>query len=84
MPNGIQEKLSSRESEVPKIIFPSGSEASVEDVPEKLTELPSYSAARALLARMKRHHGRGRTPRASFAVRLLARRCTDGGTSPQR
>jgi BlaI family transcriptional regulator, penicillinase repressor len=53
MPNGVHEKLSRREREILEIIFARGSEASVEDVREKMSDPPSYSAVRALLAKME-------------------------------
>lgn len=47
------DKLTRREREIMDIIFALGSEASAEDIRERMTEAPTYSAVRALLAKME-------------------------------
>ena len=45
--------LSRREREILEIIFAAGGEASAEEIREKLSEPPSYSAVRAMLAKLE-------------------------------
>ncbi|HET8774355.1 MAG TPA: BlaI/MecI/CopY family transcriptional regulator [Thermoanaerobaculia bacterium] len=45
--------LSRREREILDVIFAIGGEASAEDIREKLTDPPSYSAVRAMLAKLE-------------------------------
>jgi predicted transcriptional regulator len=47
------EKLTRREREIMDAIFALGDEVSVEDVRERLTDPPSYSAVRAMLAKLE-------------------------------
>lgn len=47
------EKLTRREREIMDIIFALGSAASAEDIRARLSDPPSYSAVRALLAKME-------------------------------
>ena len=45
--------LSRREREILEIIFATGGEASAEEIRERLSEPPSYSAVRAMLAKLE-------------------------------
>lgn len=45
--------LSRREREIMEVIFAAGGEASAEDIREKLSDPPSYSAVRAMLAKLE-------------------------------
>jgi predicted transcriptional regulator len=45
--------LSRREREIVEIIFAAGGEASAEQIRERLTDPPSYSAVRAMLAKLE-------------------------------
>ena len=45
--------LSRREREILEIIFAAGGEASAEEIREKLSDPPSYSAVRAMLAKLE-------------------------------
>lgn len=45
--------LSRREREILDVIFAIGAEASAEEIREKLTDPPSYSAVRAMLAKLE-------------------------------
>jgi len=47
------EKLPRREQEVVDVLFTLGEDASVEDVRARLSDPPSYSAVRAMLARLE-------------------------------
>jgi predicted transcriptional regulator len=47
------EKLSRREREILDVLFALGDEASAEEIREKLSEPPSYSAVRAMLAKLE-------------------------------
>jgi BlaI family transcriptional regulator, penicillinase repressor len=49
----MPEKLSRREREIMNIIFALGDHASAEDIRTRLTEPPSYSAVRAMLAKLE-------------------------------
>lgn len=61
MPN---EKLSRREREILDVLFALGDEASAEQIRERLSDPPSYSAVRAMLAKLEakgavRHREKG-------------------------
>lgn len=87
------EKLSRREREIMDVLFALGDEASAEEIREKLSDPPSYSAVRAMLAKLEvkgaiRHKEKGlryvylpttplRTARRS-AVRKLVQIFFDG------
>ena len=45
--------LSRREREIMEVIFATGGEASAEEIREKLSDPPSYSAVRAMLAKLE-------------------------------
>ena len=47
------EKLSRREREILDVLFSLGDEATAEEIREKLSEPPSYSAVRAMLAKLE-------------------------------
>ena len=47
------EKLSRREREILDVLFSLGDEATAEEIREKLTEPPSYSAVRAMLVKLE-------------------------------
>ncbi|HEX5706088.1 MAG TPA: BlaI/MecI/CopY family transcriptional regulator [Pyrinomonadaceae bacterium] len=47
------EKLSRREREIMDALFALGERASAEDIRERLTDPPSYSAVRAMLAKLE-------------------------------
>jgi BlaI family penicillinase repressor len=49
----IPEKLSRREREIMNVLFALGEHASAEDIRAGLTEPPSYSAVRAMLAKLE-------------------------------
>lgn len=53
MASPSQEKLPRREREVLDVLFAMGEGAAVEDVRARLTDPPSYSAVRAMLARLE-------------------------------
>jgi BlaI family transcriptional regulator, penicillinase repressor len=57
-------KLSRREREILDVLFAVGGEASAEEIRERLTDPPSYSAVRAMLAKLEakgsiRHREKG-------------------------
>jgi BlaI family penicillinase repressor len=87
------EKLSRREREILDVLFALGNEASAEEIREKLSEPPSYSAVRAMLAKLEikgaiRHKEKGlryvylpTTPRTTArrsAMRKLVETFFDG------
>jgi predicted transcriptional regulator len=87
------EKLTRREREIMDVLFALGDRASAEDIRERLTDPPSYSAVRAMLAKLEakgfvRHREEGlkyvyapTTSRASAqrtALRKLVRIFFDG------
>jgi predicted transcriptional regulator len=47
------EKLSRREREIMDVLFALGDRASAEEIRERLTDPPSYSAVRAMLAKLE-------------------------------
>jgi BlaI family penicillinase repressor len=47
------EKLSRREREIMDVLFALGNGGSAEDIRERLTDTPSYSAVRAMLAKLE-------------------------------
>jgi BlaI family penicillinase repressor len=47
------DKLSRREREIMDVLYALGDTASAEEIREKLTDPPSYSAARAMLAKLE-------------------------------
>src|SRR5262245_45652319 len=47
------EKLSRREREIMDVLFALGDSASAEEIRERLTDSPSYSAVRAMLAKLE-------------------------------
>jgi len=47
------EKLSRREREIMDVLFSLGDEASAEEIRERLSDPPSYSAVRAMLAKLE-------------------------------
>jgi BlaI family transcriptional regulator, penicillinase repressor len=49
----IPEKLSRREREIMNVIFSLGDRATAEEIRTRLTEPPSYSAVRAMLAKLE-------------------------------
>ena len=49
MPAPRPEKLSRREREIMDVLFAIGEHASAEDIRERLSDPPSYSAVRAML-----------------------------------
>ena len=53
MATSTGEKLPRREQEVVDVLFTLGEDASVEDVRARLSDPPSYSAVRAMLARLE-------------------------------
>lgn len=58
------EKLTRREREIMDVIFALSDRASVEEIRERLTDPPSYSAVRAMLVKLEakgvvRHHEEG-------------------------
>ena len=50
---GTPERLSRREREIMNILFALGDRASVEDIRGELSDTPSYSAVRAMLAKLE-------------------------------
>ena len=63
-PTPPNEKLTRREREIMDVLFSLGDRASAEEIRERLTDPPSYSAARAMLAKLEakgfvRHHEQG-------------------------
>jgi predicted transcriptional regulator len=83
-----EHKLSRREREIMNVLFEFGREASAEDIREKLSDPPTYSAVRAMLAKLEakgaiRHREKGlryvympTTPR-STARRSALKRLVD-------
>ena len=75
-----EEKLSRREREIMNVLFEIGREASAEEIREKLTEAPTYSAVRAMLSKLEakgaiRHREKGlRYVYAPTTPRSAARR----------
>jgi predicted transcriptional regulator len=53
VPSPSHERLPRREREIMDALFALGEDASVEDVRARLTDPPSYSAVRAMLARLE-------------------------------
>ena len=53
MSSARPEKLSRREREIINVLFSVGGEASVEEVRKRLTDPPTYSAVRAMLAKLE-------------------------------
>jgi BlaI family transcriptional regulator, penicillinase repressor len=53
MPAPRPEKLTRREREIMDVLFALGDRASAEDIRERLTDPPSYSAVRAMLAKLE-------------------------------
>src|SRR5687767_37604 len=53
MPAPRPEKLSRREREIMDVLFAIGGHASAEDIRERLSDPPSYSAVRAMLAKLE-------------------------------
>ena len=53
MPSPPNEKLTRREREIMDAIFALGDRASAEEIRERLTDPPSYSAVRAMLAKLE-------------------------------
>lgn len=58
------EKLTRREREIMDVLFSLGDRATAEEIRERLSDPPSYSAARAMLAKLEakgfvRHHEQG-------------------------
>jgi predicted transcriptional regulator len=53
MPAPRTEKLSRREREIMVVLFAIGEHASAEDIRERLSDPPSYSAVRAMLAKLE-------------------------------
>src|SRR5688572_26487323 len=53
MPAPRPEKLSRREREIMDVLFAIGEHASAEDIRERLSDPPSYSAVRAMLAKLE-------------------------------
>ena len=49
----MPDKLSRREREIMNVIFALGDRASAEDIRSRLTDPPSYSAVRAMLAKLE-------------------------------
>jgi len=49
----MQPKLSRREREIMEVLYALGDNATVEEIREKLSDPPSYSAARAMLAKLE-------------------------------
>ena len=63
-PTPLNEKLTRREREIMDVLFSLGDRASAEEIRERLSDPPSYSAARAMLAKLEakgfvRHHEQG-------------------------
>ena len=79
MPTPHPDKLPRREREILDVLFASDGHASVEDIRGRLTDPPSYSAVRAMLAKLKakgyiRHRAEGlRYVYAPVASRSTAR-----------
>jgi len=53
MPSPPQEKLSRREREIMDVLFALGDRASAEEIRGRLSDPPSYSAARAMLVKLE-------------------------------
>jgi BlaI family transcriptional regulator, penicillinase repressor len=90
------EKLSRREREIMDVLYALGDAATAEEIREKLSEPPSYSAARAMLAKLEakgviKHRAEGlryvyspvasRTTAQKKAVSQLMRVFFDGSAS---
>lgn len=68
MPSLSQEKLPRREQEVLDALFALGEDATVEEVRERLSDPPSYSAVRAMLARLE---GKGQVRHREEGLRYV-------------
>jgi predicted transcriptional regulator len=91
------EKLSRREREIMDALFALGDSASAEDIRERLTDPPSYSAVRAMLVKLEakgfiRHRAEGlryvyspTTPRAAAQKKAVGNlmRVFFGGSASQ-
>ena len=53
MPPSLPPKLSRREREIMDLLFEAGQPVSAEDVRERLSDPPTYSAVRAMLAKLE-------------------------------
>lgn len=96
-PDSPSEKLTRREREIMDVLFSLGDRATAEEIRERLSDPPSYSAARAMLAKLEakglvRHHEQGlryvytpTTPRASAQRSALSKlvRVFFGGSPSQ-
>jgi predicted transcriptional regulator len=65
MTSPSSERLTRREREIMNAVFALGNQASAEDIRERLTHAPGYSAVRAMLVRLEakghlRHHEDGK------------------------
>ena len=72
-------KLSRREREIMDVLFEIGAEASAEEIRERLSDPPSYSAVRAMLAKLEakgavRHREKGLRYVYSPTIRLSTAR----------
>ena len=92
----LTEKLSRREREIMDVLYALGDSATAEEIREKLSDPPSYSAVRAMLAKLEikgviRHRAEGlryvyspvtsRTTAQKKAVSQLMRVFFDGSAS---
>ena len=92
----MEQKLSRREREIMDVLYALGDNAAAEDIRERLTDPPSYSAVRAMLAKLEakgviRHRSEGiryvyspvtsRTTAQKKAVSNLMRVFFDGSAS---
>lgn len=85
MPNPQQPELPRREREILDALFELGDEASAEDIRRRLKSPPSYSAVRAMLARLEakgviRHREKG----LRYVYSPIVRRSTERRSALQR
>src|ERR671924_409476 len=73
MPAPKPEQLTRREREIMDAIFALGDRASAEDIRERLSDPPSYSAVRAMLVKLDDAGSRAAHGAASDGARVLRR-----------
>ena len=78
-------KLSRREREIMDVLFAIGEHASAEDIRERLTDPPTYSAVRAMLAKLEaKGHIRHREEGLKYVYAPVTSRATARRTALQQ
>jgi BlaI family transcriptional regulator, penicillinase repressor len=85
MPAPRPEKLSRREREIMDLLFAIGEHASAEDIRERLSDPPTYSAVRAMLAKLEaKGHIRHREEGLKYVYAPVTSRATARKTALQQ